>query len=88
MALVKKGSCKNCGRCCDQNCPHFSWEALRLIKKGEKFKTGTDEGYVKSFCDIFDQDITCHGCTLDQRKNFPYNPEQTPPECGFYWEEE
>ncbi|MEM2284555.1 MAG: hypothetical protein QXL29_08140 [Zestosphaera sp.] len=82
---VKVGECRRCGRCCDLHCPHFKWVALRNIKAGETFESGKDAGYIAAYCDIYDQPITSNGCTPEQRKNFPFNPHQTPPKCGFKW---
>jgi len=81
------GECRRCGRCCDLHCPHFKFMALRDIRAGETFQSGKDYGYIMAICDIFDKDVTSNGCTLHQRMNFPYDPFQTPPKCGFKWVE-
>ena len=79
-------SCRQCGACCNQNCEHFVWQALKNIKNGEQFSSGVNKGYIKALCLIFDLDVVAScGCTLDQRKNFPYDPWQTPKTCSFRW---
>ena len=79
--------CNRCGRCCDQNCEHFSWQVIKTgagLKTGTSFQAGQAEGNVIGVCAIFDQDVVAaNGCTLDQRRNFPYDPWQVPKKCAF-----
>jgi len=90
----RRGKCKHCGGCCTTWCPYLYFEALRDIKKGEKFfGAGEDYGNILLKCAIFDKDITVNtpcikGCTLKTRKEFPSSPLITPPKCGFYWVDE
>ena len=85
---VKAGECNRCGRCCDQHCEHFVWEIITSgLEKGEQLQAGLKEAKIYAICKIWDTDIIAGSCTPDQRKNFPYNPWQTPPKCGFTWVE-
>jgi len=84
----KVGECRRCGRCCDLHCPQLEWIALKEIKAGQSFESGIDSGYIYAHCKAWDSPDQIGSCTPDQRKNFPYNPWQTPPKCGFSWVEE
>ena len=83
----KVGECKRCGRCCDLHCPRLKWTTIKDIKKGEQFETGKDKGYIYATCKIFDAPVMEGACTPEQRKGFPFDPWQTPPNCGFKWVE-
>ena len=82
---IKIGTYKRYGRCCNLHCRYFHWVAIRDIKAGEVFTSGIDGGAIITYCDILNEDFVVDGCTPDQRRNFPYDPSQTPPKCGFKW---
>ena len=71
------GECRRCGRCCDLYCPFLKWHVNRDLKAGEEF---VDTGIGQPIMAV---------CTADPKpemcKNFPTNPWQTPPKCGFSW---
>jgi len=80
-------TCRQCGACCDQNCPQFRWVAIQdRIRKDTVFVAGVDIGVIRGHCLIFDSDKIEGNCTPDQRQNFPYNPWQTPKKCAFKWQ--
>jgi hypothetical protein len=76
---VRVGECRRCGRCCDLHCPSLKWVANRDVKKDEVF---TDTGIDGPFMAI---------CTADPKPqmcaDFPTDPWQTPPKCGYSWKE-
>lgn len=73
------GECRRCGRCCDLHCPHLRWVVNRELKPGEVFyETGLKEPIMAE-------------CTAQPRPkmcaDFPTDPSQTPPKCGYSWVE-
>ena len=94
-------SCRQCGCCCNQHCPEFRWQAVKLIKNGERFTSGSDRGYIIGVCLVFDQDITVLApypaedgrkghwlyCDLRQRQKFPFDPGQIPVGCSIRLQE-
>jgi len=73
------GECRRCGRCCDLHCPHLVWIANRDVKAGERFSdTGLDQPF-RAECTASPKPSMC--------SNFPTNPWQTPPKCGYSWVE-
>ena len=74
------GECKRCGRCCDLHCEWLIWVANHDVKQGERFK---DTGIDQSFMAVCVADPKPEMCA-----NFPTNPWQTPPKCGFSWIED
>jgi Fe-S-cluster containining protein len=71
--LIKKGQCKRCGKCCDWGLD--GWPCKHLIPY--KLKSGN----ILYICAIYpNRPEVC--------KEFPKEPGDLLPGCGFYFEEE
>jgi len=77
------GRCNRCGACCRIDCPHFYWEALKDIKRGETFKSGLQEGFIKANCEVFHSSLVLSYCNPNVRLGFPFEPSQVSNLCGF-----
>ena len=76
---VRVGKCRRCGRCCDLHCKFLRWKVNRDLKAEEEFiDTGIDKP-IMAVCTAKPKPEMC--------ANFPTNPWQTPPKCGFRWVE-
>lgn len=88
MVLKKVGNCNRCGKCCNIMCKHFTWIALRDIKKGESFVSGLKAGVIKAYCSVFNTYVIEGACTRYLRQNFPFDAIQRSPKCGYVFVEE